>query len=72
MTIDVEDELAAVMRTRADHEVDADALLGGSLARGRRRQRHRRIGMALAGASVAGGATAGPAGGARGMGGAGG
>lgn len=58
MTFDVEDQLAATLRTRADHEVDADALLGGSLARGRRRQRHRRIGMALVGAGVAGVTTA--------------
>ncbi|MEH1125110.1 hypothetical protein [Micromonospora sp. CPCC 206061] len=58
MTFDVEDRLAATLRTRADREVDADALLGGSLARGRRRQRHRRIGMALAGAGVAGVTTA--------------
>lgn len=58
MTFDVEEQLAAAMRTRADHEVDADALLGGSLVRGRQRQRRHRIGMALAGAGVAGVTTA--------------
>lgn len=58
MTFDVEEQLAATLRTRADREVDADALLGGSLVRGRQRQRRHRIGMALAGAGVAGVVTA--------------
>ena len=35
--MNVEENLAAVLRERADREVDADALLAGALAAGRAR-----------------------------------
>jgi len=54
MTYDVEESLAAVLRQRAEHDVDARALLDGALVRGRRRQRGRRLAAALGGAGVAG------------------
>jgi hypothetical protein len=52
--MNVEENLTAVLRERADREVDAGALLAGALAAGRARRRRNQRTVALAGAGVAG------------------
>ncbi|HET6211794.1 MAG TPA: hypothetical protein VFE14_02865 [Micromonosporaceae bacterium] len=53
MTDDMETRLAAAMRLRAEHEVDAYSLLDGALTRGRERARRRQLGTAFGAAGVA-------------------
>ncbi|MEV1286824.1 hypothetical protein [Micromonospora sp. NPDC049679] len=54
MSYEVENRLTVALRGRADHEVDADTLLRGALTRGRMRQRHGRLGVAVVAAGLAG------------------